>query len=247
MKNNILKIKNLKKIYHTKDREFKAVDNFSFNLEKGEFIAIVGPSGCGKSTILGILCNLEKPTSGKVEKEKDITFGYMLQNDNLFDWLTVYDNCKLALEIQNKKENIPYVEKLIKTYGLDEFKNTYPNNLSGGMRQRVSLIRTLATKPDILLLDEPLSALDYQTRLAVSEDIYKMIKKENISVIMVTHDVAEAVTMANKVIVLTGRPSKIKNIYKIELNEKSSPIQNRKDKKFNYYYEKIWKDIDYHV
>ena len=244
---DILKIKNLKKTYHTKEREFKAVDNFSFNLKKGEFIAIVGPSGCGKSTILGVLCNLEKPSGGIIEKDKELNFGYMLQGDNLFDWLTVYKNCTLALEIQNKKENIPYVDKLIKTYGLEEFKDTYPNNLSGGMRQRVALIRTLATKPDILLLDEPFSALDYQTRLSVSDDVYNIIKKENKSAIMVTHDIAEAVSMASKVIVLSKRPSKIKNIYEINLNKKSSPIQNRKDEKFSYYYDKIWKDIDYHV
>ena len=172
----ILKIKNLKKTYHTKEREFKAVDNFSFNLKKGEFIAIVGPSGCGKSTILSILCNLEKPSGGIIEKKQNLNFGYMLQGDNLFDWLTVYENCHLALDIQNKKQNLPYVNKLIKTYGLEEFKDTYPNNLSGGMRQRVALIRTLAINPDILLLDEPFSALDYSTRLSLSNDVYQIIK-----------------------------------------------------------------------
>ncbi len=246
---DILKVKNLKKIYHTKNSEILAVENFSLNLKQGEFVAIVGPSGCGKSTILSILCGLDKASSGKIEIEKGLKFGYMLQGDNLFDWRTIYKNCLLGLELENKltKENIKYVNKLLDTYGLKDFKKAYPNNLSGGMRQRVSLIRTLATKPDILFLDEPFSALDYQTRLAVSDDVYQIIKKEKKSAIMVTHDLSEAISMADRVIVLTNRPSKIKSIYEIKLTNKSTPIQNRKAKEFASYYDKIWKDIDYHV
>ena len=243
----ILKIENLKKIYHTKEREFLAVDNFSLNIDKGEFVAIVGPSGCGKSTILSILCGLENKSEGKIKYNKNLKFGYMLQGDNLFEWRTIYKNCLLGLEIQNKLEKKEYVDKLLKTYGLYDFKDSYPNELSGGMRQRVALIRTLATKPDKLLLDEPFSALDYQTRLAVSDDVYKIMKKEKITVIMVTHDISEAVSMADKVIVLTKSPSTIKNIYEIKLNNKKTPIENRKDENFPYYYDKIWKDIDYHV
>ena len=241
----ILEIKNLKKIYHTKEKEILAVDNFSLNIKQGEFIAIVGPSGCGKSTILEILCNLEKKSEGKIKYNKNLKFGYMLQSDNLFEWRTIYKNCLLGLEIQNKRNN--NIDNLLKTYGLNDFKNSYPHELSGGMRQRVSLIRTLAISPDILLLDEPFSALDAQTRLAVSDDVYKIIKKEKITTIMVTHDISEAISMADKVIVLTKRPSKIKNIYEINLNKKLSPIDKRKEKMFPYYYEKIWKDIDYHV
>ena len=246
---DILKVKKLKKIYHTKDSEILAVENFSLNLKQGEFVAIVGPSGCGKSTILGILCGLDKPSSGTIEIDKNLKFGYMLQGDNLFDWRNIYKNCLLGLELENNltKENINYVNKLLDTYGLKDFKKAYPNNLSGGMRQRVSLIRTLATKPDILFLDEPFSALDYQTRLAVSDDVYKIIKKEKKSAIMVTHDLSEAISMADKVIVLSARPSKIKSIYEIKLTNKSTPIQNRKAKEFAYYYDKIWKDIDHHV
>lgn len=246
---DILKVKNLKKIYHTKNNEILAVDNFSLNLKKGEFVAIVGPSGCGKSTILSILCGLDKPSSGTIQTDKNLKFGYMLQGDNLFDWRTIYKNCLLGLELENKltKENIEYVNKLLDTYGLKDFKKAYPNNLSGGMRQRVSLIRTLATKPDILFLDEPFSALDYQTRLAVSDDVYQIIKKEKKSAIMVTHDLSEAISMADRVIVMSPRPSKIKNIYEIKLTNKSTPIQNRKAKEFANYYDKIWKDIDYHV
>ena len=246
---DILKVKNLKKSYHTKTTEILAVDNFSLNLKQGEFVAIVGPSGCGKSTILSILCGLDKASSGSINIQKNLKFGYMLQGDNLFDWRTIYKNCLLGLELENNltKENIKYVNQLLDTYGLKDFKKAYPNNLSGGMRQRVSLIRTLATKPDILFLDEPFSALDYQTRLAVSDDVYKIIKKEKKSAIMVTHDLSEAISMADKVIVLTNRPSKIKNIYEINLTNKSTPIQNRKAKEFSTYYDKIWKDIDYHV
>lgn len=243
---NILEIKNLKKIYHTKNKEFLAVDDFSFNLKKGEFIAIVGPSGCGKSTILSIICGLEDKSEGIIKHNPNIKFGYMLQKDNLFEWRTIHKNCSIGLEIQ-KNNNKKYVDELLKKYGLYEFRNSYPSNLSGGMRQRASLIRTLAIKPDILLLDEPFSALDYQTRLAVSEDVYKIIKKENISTIMITHDIGEAVSMADKVIVLSQRPGKIKNIYKINLKDKKTPIENRNDQNFQKYYDKIWKDIDCHV
>ena len=189
----ILKIKNLKKIYHTKKREILAVDNFSFDLNEGEFVAIVGPSGCGKSTILKMLCNLENKSGGTINISDNVHIGYMPQGDSLFEWRTVLKNCLLGLEINHKlnDKSKKYVTHLLKTYGLDEFSNAYPSNLSGGMRQRVSLIRTLATKPDILLLDEPFSALDYQTRLAVSDDVYKIIKKEKKSAIMVTHDISD--------------------------------------------------------
>lgn len=191
----ILSIKDLRKIYHTKQNEILAVDNFSFDLKEGEFVAIVGPSGCGKSTILSILCGLDEASSGTIETNKDIKFGYMLQGDNLFEWQTIFKNCLLGLEINKNvtKENKEYVKKLLKTYGLEEFMDAYPSNLSGGMRQRVSLIRTLATKPDLLFLDEPFSALDYQSRLAVSDDVYKIIKKEKKSAIMVTHDISEPI------------------------------------------------------
>ncbi len=245
----ILKVKHLRKTYHTKKHEILAVEDFSFNLKQGEFVAIVGPSGCGKSTILSILCGLDKPSSGTIEINNNLKFGYMLQGDNLFEWRTIYKNCLIGLELENKltKENLDYVNHLLDTYGLKDFKKAYPNNLSGGMRQRVSLIRTLATKPDILFLDEPFSALDYQTRLAVSDDVYKIIKKEKKSAIMVTHDLSEAISMADRVIVMSPRPSTIKNIYEIKLTGKSTPIQNRKAKEFADYYDKIWKDIDYHV
>jgi len=175
--------------------------------------------------------------------------GYMLQNDSLFEWRNILNNCLIGLEINKDltSETKEYVLNLLKNYGLYEFKDSYPNNLSGGMRQRVALIRTLATKPDILLLDEPFSALDYQTRLSVSDDVYQILKKEGKSAIIVTHDLAEAISMADRIIVLTKRPSIIKTIYDINLTDKSTPIKNRRAKEFSYYYDKIWKDIDFHV
>jgi NitT/TauT family transport system ATP-binding protein len=245
----ILKIDNLRKIYHTKRDETLAVDNFSFTMLDGEFIAIVGPSGCGKSTILSILCGLEEKTDGDIQFRDNTKIGYMLQQDCLFDWRTVLDNCLLGLEINHNltKETKEYVIKLLYTYGLKDFINSYPPNLSGGMRQRVALIRTLANNPNLLLLDEPFSALDYQTRLAVSDDVYNIIKNEGKSVIMVTHDLAEAISMADRIIILSKRPAVIKKIYDVELTDKSTPIHNRKAKEFAYYYELIWKEIDYHV
>lgn len=245
----ILKIENLRKIYHTPKEEILALDNFSYSLQEGEFVSIVGPSGCGKSTILSILSNLMEPSDGTIELKKGIRIGYMLQQDCLFDFRTILDNCLLGLEIKKEltEENKQYVIHLLETYGLKDFMYRYPENLSGGMRQRVALIRTLATKPDILLLDEPFSALDYQTRLAVSDDVHKILKKEKKSAIMVTHDLAEAISMSDKVIVLSQRPGKIKHIYDIELSGKSNPIENRKAKEFSTYYDRIWKDIDFHV
>ena len=188
-------------------------------------------------------------SDGKVEINDNMSIGYMLQDDSLLDFRTILKNCLLGLEIKKEltDENKKYVIDLLNTYGLKDFMNSYPSNLSGGMRQRCALIRTLATKPDILLLDEPFSALDYQTRLAVSDDVYKILKKENKSAIMVTHDLAEAISMSDRVIVLSKRPSTIKNIYEINLTNKSTPIENRKAKEFSSYYEKIWKDIDFHV
>ena len=246
---NILEIKNLKKIYHTKEKEILAVENFSIDIKEGEFIAIVGPSGCGKSTILSILCGLEEKSDGNIKIKDKLKVGYMLQQDSLFEWKNILDNCLLGLEINdNLNENTKNrVLDLLNSYGLKDFIYSYPDNLSGGMRQRVALIRTLANNPSLLLMDEPFSALDYQSRLAISDDIYNILKKEKKTMIMVTHDIAEAISMCDKVIVLSERPAIIKSIYEIKLENKTTPIENRKDKNFSYYYESIWKDIDFHV
>lgn len=198
--NDILTIKNLTKIYHTKDGETLAIKDLNLNIKEGEFVAIVGPSGCGKSTLLSILCNLEKKSYGNITFNKEnLKLGYMLQEDSLFPWLNILDNSLLGLKVQKQltKENKDKVLKLLETYGLKDFINKYPKNLSGGMRQRVALIRTLATDPDILLLDEAFSALDYQTRLAVSDDVWQIIKKEKKTTIMITHDIAEPVFLIN--------------------------------------------------
>lgn len=248
--NNILVIENLAKIYHSKDGETLAIKDLNLDIKEGEFVAIVGPSGCGKSTLLSILCNLENKSDGNIIFPKqNLKLGYMLQEDTLFPWLNILDNSLLGLKVQKNltKENKQKVLNLLDTYGLKGFTQTYPNSLSGGMRQRVALIRTLATDPDILLLDEAFSALDYQTRLAVSDDVWKIIKKEKKTTIMITHDVAEAISMADRVIVLTSRPAKVKKIYNIEMKNKSSPINNRKCPEFSKYYDIIWKDIDLHV
>lgn len=206
----LLSIKELSKNYLTKKQVICALENINLEVYENDFIALVGPSGCGKSTILSIIGKLQKESSGKVEfKDKKIKVGYMFQEDALFPWLTVFDNCMLGLKIQKNvtEENKKYVKSLLKKYGLSNFEKSYPKELSGGMRQRVALIRTLAIKPDILLLDEPFSALDYQTRIAVSDDVYKIIKEEKKTAIMVTHDLEEAVSVANKVVVLSKKTS----------------------------------------
>ncbi len=248
MNKNLLEIKDLTKIYHTKNGEIKAIDNISFNLYEKEFLCIVGSSGCGKSTLLNILANLDEKSDGQIKKNKNLKIGYMLQEDALFPWLTILENATLGLEIKKikTKENIEYVKELLTKYGLKDFINKYPSQLSGGMRQRVALIRTLAIKPDILLLDEPFSALDYVSRLMVSEDVKKIIKAEKKTVIMITHDLAEAISLADRIIVLSKRPSRIKTIYDIKIDG-SSALERRKSNKFSYYYDLLWKELDKNV
>ena len=243
----VVKLIGIDKTYTRKIGETIALKDINLSIKKNEFICIIGPSGCGKSTLLNIISGLDKNYDGKVKKYiNNIKIGYMLQEDCLFDWLNIRENALLGLKISRKKtkENIEYVDYLIKKYGLEEFKNQYPKNLSGGMKQRVALIRTLAIKPDILLMDEPFSALDYQSRLKVSSDVYNIIKNEGICVIMVTHDIPEAIALSNKIVVLSKRPGTIKKIYKIRLSKLKSPIEKRKDKKFLEYYDLLWKDID---
>ncbi len=244
--NNILSINNISKIYHTPKEEITAIDNISINIKQGDFVAIVGPSGCGKSTLLSILNKQETATKGNIDYHNQ-TIGYMLQEDALFEWLNVLDNCLLGLKIKNQlnTDSKRYVLELLSKYGLKDFIYSYPQSLSGGMRQRVALIRTLAIKPDILLMDEPFSALDFQSRLNISNDVYHILKNEQKTLVIVTHDISEAITLCNKVIVLTKRPASIKNIYKIDFDQNSTPIERRSSEKFSSYYNLIWKDIDY--
>ena len=243
----LLEINNISKTFNTLNGEINAIKSISFDVNNEDFIAIVGSSGCGKSTLLNIISGLLEKTNGTIKfyKENPI-IGYMLQEDALLPYLNILDNATLGLSLKKikTKENIEYTKKLLETYGLKDFIYKYPKELSGGMKQRVALIRTLAIKPDILLLDEPFSALDYQSRLSVSEDVYNIIKKEKKTVIMITHDIAEAISLSDKIIVLSKRPSIVKKIYDIEMENKSTPINNRKCKEFSDYYDKIWRDLD---
>ncbi len=252
----IVEVINVAMKYQSLNGEIHALKDISFSVDKGEFVSIVGPSGCGKSTLLSIISGLLAPTSGMVlidgEKVTGTSkkVGYMLQKDHLFNWRTILGNVLLGLEIRGEvtPESREYALNLLRSYGLYEFKDKYPEQLSGGMRQRAALIRTLATKPEILLLDEAFSALDYQTRLAVSEDIYKIIKKEGKTAILVTHDISESISMADRVIVLTKRPATIKNIHKIEFScNNRTPISCRDAPEFRHYFNRIWKELDIHV
>ena len=243
----LLEINNISKTFNTLNGEINAIKSISFDVNNQDFIAIVGSSGCGKSTLLNIISGLLEKTNGTIKfyKENPV-IGYMLQEDALLPYLNILDNATLGLSLKKikTKENIDYTKKLLETYGLRDFIYKYPKELSGGMKQRVALIRTLAIKPDILLLDEPFSALDYQSRLSVSDDVYNIIKKEKKTVIMITHDIAEAISLSDKIIVLSKRPSIVKKIYDIEMENKSTPINNRKCKEFSDYYDKIWRDLD---
>jgi NitT/TauT family transport system ATP-binding protein len=253
---SIVELHSISMKYQSLNGEINALENINFSVYNGEFICIVGPSGCGKSTLLSIMSGLLTPTSGYIllngEKVTGTSkkIGYMLQKDHLFEWRTILQNVLLGLEIQRSitpqaKER---AEELLKTYGLIEFRDKYPNQLSGGMRQRAALIRTLMTDPEILLLDEAFSALDYQTRLAVSDDIYAIIKKEGKTAILVTHDIAEAISMANRVIILSKRPGTIKNIYEINLScPERTPLNSREAPEFRHYFQSIWKEMDIHV
>ncbi len=245
MRKKILEVKNVNKTYQAKNGEIEALKNINFDVKQGEYISIIGPSGCGKSTLLSIIAGLEEKTSGEVYIDGKI--GYMLQKDNLLEWRTIYKNVLFGLEIQKAltEENKKYVIELLKKYGLYEFRNKYPTQLSGGMRQRVALIRTLAIRPNILLLDEAFSALDYQTRLMVTEDIYQILKNENITAIMVTHDISEAISMSDRVIVLSQRPATVKSIYDIKFDiENRTPLSCRESPKFSKYFNLMWKELE---
>ncbi|MBR4086160.1 MAG: ABC transporter ATP-binding protein [Lachnospiraceae bacterium] len=253
MKPYLLELKNISYSYHTLHGETKALNNICFGVKEGEFIAIVGPSGCGKSTLLSIIAGLIKPERGTIAVNKsDGTLGYpkigyMLQKDHLFDWRSVYQNVILGLEIQQKltKENIDYVHELLNEYGLGAFKDKRPSELSGGMKQRAALIRTLALKPELLLLDEAFSALDYQTRLIVSADICNIIRKTGKTMIMITHDLSEAVRLADRVIILTSRPASVKIEVPIHLTlQDTSPVAAMNAPEFSDYFNLIWKELN---
>ena len=244
----IVSLDNVSLRYHSVSGETPAVSHLNLEVLPGEFICIVGPSGCGKSSILSMLAGLLSPSQGSIRVDGEI--GYMLQKDYLLEWRSIRSNALLGLEIQKKltKENIEYVDTLLEQYGLGDFKEHYPYQLSGGMRQRVALIRTLAVRPDILLLDEPFSALDYQTRLSVSDEIGSIIRKEGKTAILVSHDISEAISLSDRVVVLSGRPARLKKIYPIQLTiEEYSPMKAREAPEFREYFNAIWKELDVHV
>lgn len=253
----IVKLEDISMTYHTMNKEILALDNLNLSIFGEEILGIVGPSGCGKSTLLSLAAGLLKPSKGKVfVKGKEINepqknMGYMFQRDQLFDWRNILDNVILGLELQNKldKESLNEARELLISYGLGDFLNSYPNQLSGGMRQRVALIRTLLLKPDILLLDEPFSALDYQTRLAISDEVGLILREKKKTAILVTHDISEAISLCDRVVIMSSRPGTIKEIIEIKLTceDNPSPIKLREAPEFKDYFNKIWKELDIHV
>ena len=253
MEHPLLELKDVSLSYHNLQGETPAISHISFQVPKGRFLSIVGPSGCGKSTILNLICGLLHPEEGEIlmhgtrMAEKPTNIGYMLQKDHLFEWRTVYNNILLGLETQKRitPEKLSYIDTLMETYGLTAFKNSRPSELSGGMRQRAALIRTLALEPELLLLDEPFSALDYQTRLYVSDDIGKIIKQEEKTAILVTHDISEAISMADTVIVLTKRPASVQCVIPIDLElPDRTPLTSRNAPLFKLYFNRIWKELN---
>ena len=250
--NPLLEVKDVCLSYHSLSGETAALSHISFHLMPEEFLAVVGPSGCGKSTLLNLICGLLHAESGtilmngKPLNKDSARIGYMLQKDHLLEWRSIYRNVLLGLEIKGEltKDNLSYVDELLKLYELDKFRDSRPSQLSGGMRQRAALIRTLVLEPDILLLDEPFSALDYQTRLEVSDDIFRIIKEQEKTALLVTHDISEAIAMGEQVIVLSSRPAGIKNVFDIHLSvDKRTPFSSRTAPEFSAYFHQIWKEL----
>lgn len=250
----VLKFESVGLTYQTDSGEIEALRDIHFCVDDGELVSIIGPSGCGKTTILSLIAGLVTPTKGHILLNGKKMFGdtsgvgYMLQRDSLLDWRTIYSNTQLGLEFCGKLEDnyLKNVDKLLRTYGLWDFKDKYPHELSGGMRQRVALIRTLAIKPDILLLDEAFSALDYQTRLLVVDDVHHILRQENKSAIMVTHDIAEGISMTDRAIVLSKRPGTISQNMKLNFKKSDTPLMRRSSPEFQKYFNKIWKEFDTH-
>ena len=246
----ILKFNDVSYFYQTKKDEIFALDKISLSVLEEDFVSIVGPSGCGKTTILSLIAGLLKPSSGKVildgsEKIDTKKIGYMFQRDMLFDWRSVWKNITLGIELQkpdDKERKLQLADELLKKYSLYNFKNKKPRELSGGMRQRVALIRTLVMEPKLLLLDEPFSALDFQTRLTLCDDVYDILKSEKKTAILVTHDISEAIFMSNKIIVLSSRPAKVKDEIKLNLSGET-PLKKRDDSSFRGYFDLIWREL----
>ena len=248
---NLLEFKNVKYFYQTKESEINALEDITFSIKERDFTSIVGPSGCGKTTILSLTAGLLVPTEGEIIldgkpiEKNDSRIGYMFQRDHLFEWRTIWQSIILGLELQKKHkdpEKLAFAEELLKKYDLYNFKNKKPRQLSGGMRQRVALIRTLVLEPALLLLDEPFSALDFQTRLKVCDDVYDIIKSEQKTALLVTHDISEALSMSDRIIILTKRPARVKDIVDISF-QGATPLGKREDTEFGKYFEMIWRNL----
>lgn len=253
MGNDFIKLDNVSKIYHTKKDEILAVNDVNLTVNKGEFVSLVGPSGCGKSTILSMISGLFPPTKGKIYIEGQLIngnskkIGYMLQQDYLLNWRTISKNILLGLEIQGgfNEDTHKRALNLLEEMELSAYANSYPNQLSGGMRQRVALVRTLATNPDILLLDEPFSALDYQTKLKLEDLVLETIRKHKKTAILVTHDINEAIAMSDRIIILGKNPGYIKKIVDIPKSiQEALPFQAREKPEFQTYFQMIWEELD---
>lgn len=240
----VLRFENVSMHYHSKQGETIALKNVNFSVNEGEFVAIIGPSGCGKTTLLSLAAGLLMPTKGTIYNS-GISFGYMLQKDELFPWRTIEKNIFLPLEIHktNTQENRERAIALTEKYGLKQFLKNYPSSLSGGMRQRAALIRTLSVDPDVLLLDEPFSALDYQTRLSVCDDVYKIIRNEKKTALLITHDISEAISVADKIFVLSQRPASVVAEHRLNFPE-SEPLKRRENKEFSKWFELLWKELN---
>lgn len=243
---HLITLNNVTKSFFSDHGQVDVLKNITFHVNEGEIVALIGPSGCGKSTILNLISSLESPSVGQIEK--NCVLGYMFQKDNLMPWRNVFDNIKIGLELKKSitKENIKYLNNLLDKYGLSEFKDYYPNELSGGMRQRVALIRTLALNPDLLLLDEPFSALDSQTRLYVQNDVHDIIHKEKKAALIVTHDISEAVALADRIILLSARPCSVKQEFVLDFPPNSNPLTRRESEKFSLYFNLVYKELNNH-
>ncbi|MCI8524981.1 MAG: ABC transporter ATP-binding protein [Oscillospiraceae bacterium] len=251
----IVELQNATLTYQSPDGEVEALQGITFGVREGEFVSIVGPSGCGKSTLLSLIAGLEAPSSGAVLVDGEAVsapspkVGFMPQKDQLFPWRTILGNVTLGLELQGlpRREQLARVNELLERYGLAAFAGKTPAQLSGGMRQRCALIRTLATSPKILLLDEPFSALDYQTRLSVSADIYSIIRREHKTALLVTHDISEAISLSDRIVVLSRRPARIKAVHTLEDLAGVPPMARRDHPSFPSYFQTIWKELDVNV
>ncbi|MGM9985964.1 MAG: ABC transporter ATP-binding protein [Bacillaceae bacterium] len=250
---SILEVNEISHVFFSKEQYKTVLEDISLSIDEGEFITFLGPSGCGKTTLLSIIAGLLVPTVGEVifEGEKIVSpskkMGYMLQSDYLFPWRTIKDNILLGLEVSNQKTKVKELEALVLLHsvGLQGTEMDYPATLSGGMRQRAALVRTLMNHPNLFLLDEPFSALDYQTKIRLEELVFQLIKQSNLTALLVTHDIEEAIAMSNRIYLFQRNPGRIANIISIpkEIAE-LPPLQARQHPQFGALFDRVWKEME---